>query len=253
MKNLNVVNLTPAHRFPETENVARDVHDALTEIARINDVAEVSKNTGTKTRTKKGASIRADVRTVAMTAEQIAESFGKENKSRASTIKRLEREIKSRHEKNLDAFVSLGKELRAFQIQAEYTKEGKTIVSDTVLDAVLTAHGLDHFTRAERRAYIVVYQRETELSALDAWRHSVAKKRIKPLHELDADSIRSAFDKFDKSQNADSASESTESDTGSDSEKSDTLEKLLANIVTRANAMGIEKKQLIAELNKREF
>jgi hypothetical protein len=251
MKNLNVVNLTPAHRFPETENVARDVHDALTEIARINDVAEVSKNTGTKTRTKKGASIRADVRTVAMTAEQIAESFGKENKSRASTIKRLEREIKTRHEKNLDAFVSLGKEFRAFQIQAEYTKEGKTIVSDTVLDAVLTAHGLEHYTRAERRAYIVVYQRETELNALDEWRHSVAKKRIKPLHELDADSIRSAFDKFDKSKNADDSD--TGSDTGSDSEKSDTLEKLLANIVTRANALGIEKKQLIAELNKREF
>ena len=250
MKNLNVVNLTPAHRFPETEDVARDVHDALTEIARINDVAEVSKNTGTKTRTKKGASVRADIRTVAMTAEQIAESFGKENKSRASTIKRLEREIKTRHEKNLDAFVSLGKEFRAFQIQAEYTKEGKTIVSDTVLDAVLTAHGLEHYTRAERRAYIVVYQRETELPALDEWRHSVAKKRIKPLHELDADSIRSAFDKFDKSKDADSASDS---DTGSDSEKSDTLEKLLANIVTRANALGIEKKQLIAELNKREF
>jgi hypothetical protein len=250
MKNLNVVDMTPAHRFPETENVARDVHDTLTEIARINDVSEVSKNTGTKTRTQKGASIRADIREVAMTAEQIAESFGKENKSRASTIKRLEREIKSRHEKNLDAFISLGKELRAFQIQAEYTKEGKTIVSDTVLDSVLTAHGLDHFTRAERRAYIVVYQRETELGALDEWRHSVAKKRIKPLHELDADSIRSAFDKFDKSQNADSASES---DTSSDSEKSDTLEKLLANIVTRANALGIEKKQLIAELNKREF
>lgn len=250
MKNLNVVNLTPAHRFPETEDVARDVHDALTEIARINDVAEVSKNTGTKTRTKKGASVRADIRTVAMTAEQIAESFGKENKSRASTIKRLEREIKTRHEKNLDAFVSLGKEFRAFQIQAEYTKEGKTIVSDTVLDAVLTAHGLEHYTRAERRAYIVVYQRETELDALDEWRHSVAKKRIKPLHELDADSIRSAFDKFDKSKDADSASDS---DTGSDSEKSDTLEKLLANIVTRANALGIEKKQLIAELNKREF
>lgn len=250
MKNLNVVNLTPAHRFPETEDVARDVHDALTEIQRINDVAEVSKNTGTKTRTKKGASVRADIRTVAMTAEQIAESFGKENKSRASTIKRLEREIKTRHEKNLDAFVSLGKEFRAFQIQAEYTKEGKTIVSDTVLDAVLTAHGLEHYTRAERRAYIVVYQRETELDALDEWRHSVAKKRIKPLHELDADSIRSAFDKFDKSKDADSASDS---DTGSDSEKSDTLEKLLANIVTRANALGIEKKQLIAELNKREF
>ena len=250
MKNLNVVNLTPAHRFPETEDVARDVHDALTEIQRINDVAEVSKNTGTKTRTKKGASVRADIRTVAMTAEQIAESFGKENKSRASTIKRLEREIKSRHEKNLDAFVSLGKEFRAFQIQAEYTKEGKTIVSDTVLDAVLTAHGLEHYTRAERRAYIVVYQRETELPALDEWRHSVAKKRIQPLHELDADSIRSAFDKFDKSKDADSASDS---DTGSDSEKSDTLEKLLANIVTRANALGIEKKQLIAELNKREF
>ena len=250
MKNLNVVNLTPAHRFPETEDVARDVHDALTEIQRINDVAEVSKNTGTKTRTKKGASVRADIRTVAMTAEQIAESFGKENKSRASTIKRLEREIKTRHEKNLDAFVSLGKEFRAFQIQAEYTKEGKTIVSDTVLDAVLTAHGLEHYTRAERRAYIVVYQRETELPALDEWRHSVAKKRIKPLHELDADSIRSAFDKFDKSKDADSASDS---DTGSDSEKSDTLEKLLANIVTRANALGIEKKQLIAELNKREF
>ena len=243
MKNLNVVNLTPAHRFPETEDVARDVHDALTEIARINDVAEVSKNTGTKTPTKKGASVRADIRTVAMTAEQIAESFGKENKSRASTIKRLEREIKTRHEKNLDAFVSLGKEFRAFQIQAEYTKEGKTIVSDTVLDAVLTAHGLEHYTRAERRAYIVVYQRETELPALDEWRHSVAKKRIKPLHELDADSIRSAFDKFDKSKDADSASDS---DTGSDSEKSDTLEKLPANIVTQANALGIENKELIA-------
>ena len=33
MKNLNVVDMTPSHRFPETENVAREVHDALTEIA----------------------------------------------------------------------------------------------------------------------------------------------------------------------------------------------------------------------------
>jgi len=251
MKNLNVVDMTPAHRFPETENVARDVHDALTEIQRINDVAEVSKNTGTKTRTEKGASIRADVRTVAMTAEQIAESFGKDNKTRATTIRRLEREIKSRHEKNLDAFVSLGKELRAFQIQAEYTKEGKTIVSDTVLDSVLTAHGLDHFTRAERRAYIVVYQRETELGALDEWRHSVAKKRIKPLHELDADSIRSAFDKFDKSKDADSASESSE-ESGENS-SNDTLDKIVKNALTRADKLNIEKAELIRAIQSAQI
>lgn len=249
--------MTPAHRFPETETdsqtIAKEVFERLKEQERNSDVKSAQSNQRGK-RKESGASIRADVREVALSLEQITESFGSDNKKRASAIRKLEREIKERHEKNISAYISLGKKLREFQIQAEYTKEGKTLVNDTRLNEVLTANGLEHFTNTVRRPYIVIYQRESELEALEAWRNETAKKRIKPLHELDADSIRSAFDKFDKSQNASESNETDSSETdSSDNGKKDSLEKLLANIVTRANALGIEKKTLIAELNKREF
>lgn len=251
MKNLNIVNITPAHRFgADSAEVAEKAFDSLKRKERDSDIKGASKNKG-RERKAKGAVIRADASKVALTVEQIAESFGKENKARANLIKRKEREMKSRNEKNISDFVAIGKALRGFQIQAEYEKDGKTLVNNSTLESVLESFDLSHYSRGQRRAYIVVYQRETELEALENWRQSVAKKRIKPLHELDADSIRSAFDAYDKAQNAsDSDSDSSDTDSG---KKSDTLEKLLANIVTRANALGIEKKQLIAELNKREF
>jgi len=252
MKNLNVVDLTPAHRFgadfaDDAKKVAEKAFDDLKSKERDSDIKGAAKNKG-RERKAKGAAVRADVSKVALTVEQIAESFGKENKARATLIKRKEREMKSRNEKNIADFVAIGKALRGFQIQAEYEKDGKTLVNNSTLESVLESFDLSHYSRGQRRAYIVVYQRETELQALEAWRQSVAKKRIKPLHELDADSIRSAFDAYDKAQSASDSENESDNDP-----KKDTLDKIVKNALTRADKLGIEKAELIRAIQSAQI
>ncbi len=122
MKNLNVVDLTPAHRFgADFADVADKAFDALTQKQRDSEVKEAKKNTRGK-RKESGASVRADASKVSLTVEQITERYAKDNKTRATLIKRKEREMKARNEKNIADFVAIGKELRAFQVQAEYEK-----------------------------------------------------------------------------------------------------------------------------------
>jgi hypothetical protein len=256
MKNLAIVDMTPAHRFgadfaDDAKKVAEKAFDDLKSKERVSDIKDASVNKRGE-RKESGASIRADLSEVSLTVEQIAERYAKDNKTRANLIKRKEREMQARNEKNLADFVVIGKALRGFQIQAEYQKDGETLINNSVLESVLESFDLSHYSRGQRRAYIVVYQRETELDALEAWRVSTAKKRIKPLHELDADSIRKAFDAYDKAQQSASESES-DTDSSDTNSKSDTLDKIVKNALTRADKLGIEKAELIRAIQSAQI
>ena len=195
-----------------------------------------------------------------LTVEQILTTYGTENTSNAKAILAHENDIQSRFASNLEAYKQIGEKLMLFTFQATYTKEGKTLTNTKVLKKVLLDNGLDSYAESTTRApYIMLVNRWDEMPQLQEWRDENAKTKIVPLSELAPDSIRLQFNKWDKAKaiaNSEDTDANVEEDTDAEdtsSTSTDTLEKLIQNIIDRTNNLGLNKATILAEVSKAKF